>query len=224
MKRERLSCGETTYSKLNRKNAAIAALEIAAFLRLTDFYFCFSFILKADNPRQANNPRAPPHLFFLVIFQRKGGEEMILRYKFRDGAVSETEIEGDFKVEYCKANAIDPENAPEVILLSEESYSEREGRSMYRRHKYTGDYVSLEFAAANGEEAADNRDDYAALADKDEMEKALSTLTDLQRFCFVEVCLKGLTQQTVAEKANVSRESVKQAIFGAKKKLKKFFS
>jgi len=75
MERERLSKrlhGETTYSKLNRKNAAIAALEIAAFLCLTDFYFYFYFTQKADNPRQANESRlssykarAPPHLFSL---------------------------------------------------------------------------------------------------------------------------------------------------------------
>jgi len=148
---------------------------------------------------------------------------MILRYKFRDGAVSETEIDGDFKVEYCKANNIDPENAPEVILFSEENYSKHEGRSMYRRHKYTGDYVSLEYLAANGEEVPDSRDGFAELEASRFAGQALATLTELQRFCFVEVCLQGRTQEDVAEELGKSRRTVRDAIEAARKKLKKYF-
>ena len=57
-----------------------------------------------------------------------------------------------------------------------------------------------------------------------DLEAALSKLTDLQRASFMEVRLNGRTQADVAYELGVSRESVKQAVEGALKKLKKFFS
>ena len=57
-----------------------------------------------------------------------------------------------------------------------------------------------------------------------DLEAVLSTLTELQRVSFIEVRLHGQTQADVARILNVSRESVKQAIRGALKKLKKYFS
>ena len=56
-----------------------------------------------------------------------------------------------------------------------------------------------------------------------DLEAALSTLTELQRKSFVEVRLNERTQAEVAEELGVSRESIKQAIAGALKKLKKYF-
>jgi len=56
-----------------------------------------------------------------------------------------------------------------------------------------------------------------------DFESAFSQLTDLQRRSFIEVRLNGRTQADVASDLGVSRESVKQAIVGAVKKLKKFF-
>ena len=56
-----------------------------------------------------------------------------------------------------------------------------------------------------------------------DLDAALRLLTDLQRVSFVEVRLNGRTQSDVADELNVSRESVKQAINGALKKLKKIF-
>jgi hypothetical protein len=57
-----------------------------------------------------------------------------------------------------------------------------------------------------------------------DLENALSTLTELQRFCFVEVEMNGRTQQSVADELGKSREDVKYAIGAAKKNLRKFFS
>jgi RNA polymerase sigma factor (sigma-70 family) len=57
-----------------------------------------------------------------------------------------------------------------------------------------------------------------------ELESALSLLTPLQRVSFIEVRLNGRTQADVADELGVLRECVKQAIAGALKKLKKYFS
>jgi DNA-binding CsgD family transcriptional regulator len=56
-----------------------------------------------------------------------------------------------------------------------------------------------------------------------DLEIALAQLTSLQRSSFIEVRLNGRTQADVATALGVSRESVKQAINGALKKLKKIF-
>ena len=56
-----------------------------------------------------------------------------------------------------------------------------------------------------------------------DLDSALLLLTDLQRVCFVEVKLNGRTQSDIADELGISRESVKQAINGALKKLKKYF-
>jgi RNA polymerase sigma factor (sigma-70 family) len=57
-----------------------------------------------------------------------------------------------------------------------------------------------------------------------DLEAALDELTELQRKSFVEVRLNERTQADVADELGVSRESVKQAITGALKKLRKFSS
>ena len=59
---------------------------------------------------------------------------------------------------------------------------------------------------------------------KIDMEAALSTLTDLQRRSFCGVRLDGRTQKDVADELGISRDSVKQAIEGAIKKLMKISS
>ncbi len=57
-----------------------------------------------------------------------------------------------------------------------------------------------------------------------DFKSALARLTELQRFCFVEVEIKGRTQESVAARIGKSRENVKYAIGAAKKNLKKYFS
>ena len=84
--------------------------------------------------------------------------------------------------------------------------------------------VSLEEADPDGEWISAGR---GALDDVDfdaDLEAAMSMLTALQRTSFVEVRLNGRTQADVATELCVSRESVKQAIDGALKKLRKYFS
>ena len=68
---------------------------------------------------------------------------------------------------------------------------------------------------------------FNCIADTDEKidaEYTLNILTEFQKRCFVEVRLNGKTQSEVALELGVSRESVKQAVLGAVKKLKKYFS
>lgn len=57
-----------------------------------------------------------------------------------------------------------------------------------------------------------------------DQEVALSKLTELQRKSFAAVRLDGYTQEEASVLLGVSRESVKQAIAGAIRKLQKFYS
>jgi hypothetical protein len=57
-----------------------------------------------------------------------------------------------------------------------------------------------------------------------DIETVFSTLTELQRKSFTGVRLNGRTQADVANELGVSRESIKQALNGALKKLIKFFA
>ena len=54
-------------------------------------------------------------------------------------------------------------------------------------------------------------------------EQAKASLTELQRFCFVEVCLNGRIQQSVADELGVTQQAVDKHIRNARKKLKTFF-
>jgi RNA polymerase sigma factor (sigma-70 family) len=104
------------------------------------------------------------------------------------------------------------------VWLSEKAYNRTD-------HKYMpGGTLSLETVLASGvriRESTNYISDAEVLMD---FEAALDYLTDLQRHCFVEVRLNRKTQAEVSENLGVSRESVKQAIAGAIKKLKKYFS
>ena len=57
-----------------------------------------------------------------------------------------------------------------------------------------------------------------------DFEAAMSSLTELQRFCFVEVALNDRTQQSVADELKIKQQVVDKHIRAAKKKLKIFFS
>jgi RNA polymerase sigma factor (sigma-70 family) len=146
---------------------------------------------------------------------------MKIIFEFSDGTKSEVEVSGRIAEGYCISLGYDPENAPEIIVILDGE--EKQNRKHSRPHKYTGIPVSLEEIAENGAETAANRNGYDEVETALDLERALATLTELQRLCFVEVELNGRTQQSVADHLGVSRESVKQAVFGAKKKLKKYF-
>ena len=92
-------------------------------------------------------------------------------------------------------------------------------------HKYCpGRPVAIETVDQAGALINDSRDVIGEVESQIDAEAALSTLTDLQRFCFVEVELNGRTQQSVAAELSKSRETVKYAIGAARKNLKKYFS
>ena len=90
-------------------------------------------------------------------------------------------------------------------------------------HKYaSGSLLSLE-ALYEGSWLADSTDVISEVEQTMDTERLLSTLTELQRVCFVEVRMNGRTQADVAAQLNISRDSVKQAVSAAVKKIKKYF-
>jgi DNA-directed RNA polymerase specialized sigma24 family protein len=56
-----------------------------------------------------------------------------------------------------------------------------------------------------------------------DLEAALNTLTGLQRYCFVEICLNGRTYREIADERGKSLGTVTDAVRAAKEKIKKFF-
>jgi DNA-directed RNA polymerase specialized sigma24 family protein len=52
---------------------------------------------------------------------------------------------------------------------------------------------------------------------------ALSTLTQMQRICFVEVEINGRTQRSVANGLGITQQAVNRHLRAAKQKLKIFF-
>lgn len=143
-------------------------------------------------------------------------------YEFSDGLKSEVEVAGELIAEYCVIAGIDPDEPPQTLEISE--VEKKVDRKHNRPHKYTGFPVSLDEVSENGEEAANPTDEIAEIESAMVTEQAMETLTKLQRYCFVEVCINGRTQQSVADEIGKSRENVKYAIDAAKKNLKKYFS
>ena len=92
-------------------------------------------------------------------------------------------------------------------------------------HKYApGTAVAIDTVDPDGAWISGGRGGLDEVEYDIDLERAMSMLTDLQRASFVGVRLKGRTQAAVAHELGVSRESVKQAVEGALKKLRKFFS
>ena len=90
-------------------------------------------------------------------------------------------------------------------------------------HKYApGSPLSLE-ALYEGSWLADSTDVIGEVEQRMDTQRLFDTLTELQRICFIEVRMNGRTQEDVGVSLNISRESVKQAVSAAVKKLKKYF-
>lgn len=144
-------------------------------------------------------------------------------WEFGDKAktTSVIEVTGDLVTEFCIMAGCDPDNPPETVEMS--AVEKRSDRKHHRPHKYTGKPVSHDELAESGAEVPDGKNVIADVDSAIAQEQALATLTDLQRFCFVEVCLNGRTQREVASELGKSRNAVVQAIEGARKKLKNFF-
>lgn len=90
-------------------------------------------------------------------------------------------------------------------------------------HKYApGSPLSLE-SLYEGYWLADSTDVIGEVEQRMDAQQLFDTLTELQRICFIEVRMNGKTQAGLAAQLNISRESVKQAVSAAVKKLKKYF-
>ena len=83
--------------------------------------------------------------------------------------------------------------------------------------------VSLENAEYEGEWFEDKHDSIAETETAMQWEQASAALTELQRICFVEVCLNGRTLQSVADELDLAFQTVDRHVRAAKKKLKTFF-
>ena len=91
-------------------------------------------------------------------------------------------------------------------------------------HKYApGMPVAIDVVDPSGEWISNGRGGLDDAEFNIDLEAALSKLTELQRFCFVEVVLNGRTQESVAIEIGKTRENVKYAIGAANKNLKKYF-
>jgi DNA-directed RNA polymerase specialized sigma24 family protein len=92
-------------------------------------------------------------------------------------------------------------------------------------HKYApGTPVAIDTVDPDGARIGGGR---GGLDDADfsiDLEKALSTLTELQRFCFVEVCLKERSYTDVAKRCGKHHSTIQESVRAAKAKLKNFFS
>ena len=116
---------------------------------------------------------------------------------------------------------------PVVIEVDERIYDlldtldeneKNSNRKHSRRHP-----ISLENAGYEGKWFKDKSDLISDTEAAMDAEQSLGSLTELQRFCFTEVCMNGRTQRDVAAELGKSKFAVTQAIDGARKKLKKEF-
>ena len=83
--------------------------------------------------------------------------------------------------------------------------------------------ISLENCEYEGEWFEDKHDAISQAESSVDMERALASLTELQRICFVEVKLNGRGYRDIAAELNKSRSVVEKAVKGAVDKLKTFF-
>ena len=88
-----------------------------------------------------------------------------------------------------------------------------------RRHP-----ISLENAEYEGEWFQDKTDPIGDAEAAIDEERALASLTELQRHCFVEICMNGRTYRELALERGKSLGTVSEAVASAKEKMKKFFA
>jgi DNA-binding CsgD family transcriptional regulator len=91
-------------------------------------------------------------------------------------------------------------------------------------HKYApGTPVAIDAVDPHGAWINSGRSGFDDVEFNIDLETALFTLTELQRYCFLEVVLNDRTQQSVADDLGIKQQVVDKHIRGAKNKLKIFF-
>ena len=92
-------------------------------------------------------------------------------------------------------------------------------------HKYSpGAPLSIDEADPSGAWISGGRGELDSAEFSIDLDTALSTLTESQRFCFVEIALNGRKQQSVADELGIKQQVADKHLRAAKKKLKIFFS
>ena len=100
--------------------------------------------------------------------------------------------------------------------------ADREEYNSNRKHRRRYP-ISLENCAYEGEWFEDKDNPINDTETAIQWKQTSVALTELQRFCFVEVCLDGRTQQSVADELGIRQQVVDRHIKAAKKKLKVLF-
>jgi uncharacterized protein YerC len=92
-------------------------------------------------------------------------------------------------------------------------------------HKYTpGAALSFEDIDPYGEVLCCVDSDISDVEFHADLETALSTLTDLQRYCFVEICIKGREYKDVSTESGKKISAISEFVRSAKRNLKKYFN
>jgi hypothetical protein len=91
-------------------------------------------------------------------------------------------------------------------------------------HKYCpGAPLSLEKADPEGVWIPDRRNELGDIETQIDVANALGTLTELQRFCFIEICLNGRSYRDVAYECGRHFTTIAGTVKAAKEKIKKYF-
>ena len=87
----------------------------------------------------------------------------------------------------------------------------------------TGAPVSIDAVDREGAWIGDGCKELDIVEFNIDFEVALSTLTELQRFCFVSAVVNGMTHQSIADVLKTTRQNVDKHVRAATKKIKSFF-
>jgi hypothetical protein len=129
-----------------------------------------------------------------------------------------------FRIHYGYDNADDRENyeypGDFTVWRKEISHTRPD-------HKYIGRRVSLYDKITDdafiSDLIRDIRDEYKIARLRLDLERALNSLTEIQRYCFLEVRVRERTYDDLARERERHISTIQEAVRGARKKLKKFF-
>jgi hypothetical protein len=132
------------------------------------------------------------------------------RLEWLDAGMNEADI---FRIHFGE----DGRGGDYAVWLSERKHTRAD-------HKYCpGAPLSIEEADPDGVWIPDANDAISEFELQADFEHALNTLTEIQRYCIIEVCLNERTYRDVASERGKHPSTVKEAVKSAKAKLKKYF-